>query len=84
MATLKVFPFTSRNLFAYPEGEGRGGGVEKLLLLRTLAVRHSGAGQPSVRSEKRMVAKEKNSASNGSNQWQNWGFANSPEYETDT
>ena len=30
-----------------------------LLLSRTLAVRHSGAGQASVRSGKRMVAKEK-------------------------
>ena len=28
-------------------------------MLRTLAVRHSGAGQPSLRSRKRMVAKEK-------------------------
>ena len=28
-------------------------------MLKTLAVRHSAAGQPSVRSGKRMVAKEK-------------------------
>ena len=45
-------------------------GWEKLLLLRTLAVRHSCAGQPSVRSGKRMVAKskkEKKSAINCSN-----------------
>ena len=45
---------------------GRGGGAiflpgggKKLLLLRTLPVRHSSAGQPSVRSGKRMVPKGK-------------------------
>ena len=35
------------------------GGGKKLLLLRTLAVRHTGAGRPSVRSGKRMIAKGK-------------------------
>ena len=35
------------------------GGGKKLLLLRTLAVRHSGSGQPSVRSGKQIVAKGK-------------------------
>ena len=38
-----------------PEGVG----AKKLLLLKTFAVRHSGAGRPSVRSGKRMVAKGK-------------------------
>ena len=49
-------------------------GGEKLLLFRTLAVRHnSGAGQSRVRSGKLMVAKGKanNSASNGTYRWQN-------------
>ena len=32
---------------------------KKLLLLRTFVVRHSGAGQPSVRSRKLIVAKGK-------------------------
>ena len=52
---------------------------KKLLLFRTLAVRHCGAGQPRVRSGKQMVAKGKanNSASNGSYRLQNLGFANS-------
>ena len=38
--------------------QGERGG-KKLLLLRAFAVRHSGAGQPSMRNGKRMVAKEK-------------------------
>ena len=37
---------------------GQGGG-KKHLLLRTFSVRHSGAGQPSVRSGKQMVANGK-------------------------
>ena len=46
---------------------GKGGG-EKLLLFRTLVVRHSGAGQPRMPSGKQMVAKAKanDSASNSS------------------
>ena len=40
-------------------GGGGGGGGEKGVLLRNLAVQHSGAGQPSVRSKMEMVAKEK-------------------------
>ena len=43
-------------------------------------MRYRGARQPSVRSGKRMIAKgkkEKISAINCSNQWQNLGFANS-------
>ena len=34
-------------------------GEKELLLLRTFSLRHSGAGQPSVRCGKRMVAKGK-------------------------
>ena len=49
-----------------------GGKGKKLLLLRTLVVRHSGAGKSRVCSGKQMVAKGKanNSASNGSHWWQ--------------
>ena len=42
-------------------------------------MRHSGAGQPIVRSEKQMVAngKANNSVSNSGYRWKNRGFANS-------
>ena len=40
------------------EVSGGGGEEKKILLFRTLAVRHSGAGQPRVRSGKQMVAKQ--------------------------
>ena len=59
-------------------GVGSVGVGKKLLLFRTLDVRHSSAGQPRVRSGKQMVAKGKanNTACYGSYRWQNRGFAN--------
>ena len=61
----------------------RGGGGKKLFLFTSLAMRHSGAGQPRVRSGKQTVAKGKadSSFSNGSYRRQNRGFYEFAEYD---
>ena len=69
--------YSGKVSFGKSQGGRRG---EETSYVKDLAVRHSGAGQPSVRSGKRLVAtgiKNMNSSSNCSNRWGNGGFANS-------